>query len=419
MTAYEIYTFTVCLIVFVALVALLGVFIANMIKMTLKSIRGGLEDEKIKKEYSELKRKTSVLDVVERVVSLAICAAFFLAFFLSVTFSFTENTFISGLPTLKVVKSSSMSEKNPKNLYLYKDGVDDQIGMFDLIVTHGLPAEDELAVYDIVVYEAQGELIVHRIIAIEEPNEKHPNERQFLLRGDANEVSDIYPVLYSQMKAIYRGERVPFVGSFIVFLQSPAGWLCILLILTGLVAAPIAERMIEKAKRERLIAMGLIIVEQESEPEIEPIEELALDDIVAEVVEENHVPKFSRKVDIRIFQERLYRSSKELKHRYALVDSYLFGNGNVSVNYSSNYQTFRIGKVAVAKITVKANAILVYLNLDPVKYQNTKYTFTDLSDSKAFSSFPMLVRVVRDEQIQEVHELINDVITNADNVRRG
>lgn len=306
-----------------------------------------------------------------------------------------------------------MSEKNPKNLYLYKDGVDDQIGMFDLIVTHGLPAEDELEVYDIVVYEARGELIVHRIIAIEEPNEKHPNERQFLLRGDANEVSDVYPVLYSQMKAIYRGERAPFVGSFIVFLQSPAGWLCILLILTGLIAAPIAEKVIEKAKRERLIAMGLIVVEEpkEPEPQPKPIEALVLDEIVAEVVEENHKPRFSRKIDIRIFQERIYRSSKEVKRRYAMIDSYLFRNSNVSVNYSSNYQTFRIGKLGVAKLTVKGSAILVYINLEPKRYRNTKYRFTDLSDTKAFSSFPMLVKVVRDEQIEEVHELINDVIS--------
>ena len=43
----------------------------------------------------------------------------------------------------------------------------------------------------------------------------------FLLKGDANENNDRFPVLYSQMTGIYKNERIPFVGSFILFLQAP------------------------------------------------------------------------------------------------------------------------------------------------------------------------------------------------------
>ena len=220
------------------------------------------------------------------------------------------------------------------------------------------------------------------------------------------------------MKAIYRGERIPFLGSFIAFLQSPAGWICMILALFGMIAAPLADKKLQAAKNERLIAMGLIVVE-EPEPIVEEPEIFELDEIVAEVVEENHIPRFSRKEDTRIFQERLYRSSKELKHRYAMIDSYLFSNEKISVNYSRKYQTFRMGQFSIAKLTVKENSVLVYLNLDPEKYKNTKYVFTDVSHTNSFSSFPLLVRVNKDEQVEDVHELINDVISSRNTLKKG
>ena len=99
-------------------------------------------------------------------------------------------------------------------------------------------------------------LVVHRIIEIEEPNEFHPNERHFRLQGDAVDSPDRFPVLYAQMRAIYSGDRIPFVGSFVLFMQSPAGYLCILLVAVALIAMPILNRklMSERDKRYAIIA---------------------------------------------------------------------------------------------------------------------------------------------------------------------
>ena len=148
-----------------------------------------------------------------------------------------------------------MAKKNEKNTYLEKNDLNDQIQTFDLIRTEALPNEMKLELYDIVVYEVDGYLIVHRIVSIEEPNEKHPDCRYFLLQGDAVEAPDRFPVLYSQMRAIYRGFRIPFIGSFIMFMQSPAGWLCMILIVIAMIAAPMLDKMLEKARKERLLAM--------------------------------------------------------------------------------------------------------------------------------------------------------------------
>ena len=60
------------------------------------------------------------------------------------------------------------------------------------------------------------------------------------------------------MRGIYRGERIPFVGSFILFMQSPAGWLCILLVVFALITTPILEKKIRKEENKRLVYLGLV-----------------------------------------------------------------------------------------------------------------------------------------------------------------
>ena len=58
------------------------------------------------------------------------------------------------------------------------------------------------------------------------------------------------------MRGIYYGERIGSVGSFFVFMRSPAGFLCILLIAFACIATPIAERKLKQAKDERLSAIS-------------------------------------------------------------------------------------------------------------------------------------------------------------------
>ena len=57
----------------------------------------------------------------------------------------------------------------------------------------------------------------------------------------------------------HEGEKIPYVGSFVAFMQSTAGYLCILLIVFAMVALPIAEKIIKKRKEDRLYAMGYIV----------------------------------------------------------------------------------------------------------------------------------------------------------------
>ncbi len=257
MTQYEIYVFLLCLIVFVLLTTLSSVCLYLITKLSVRLIRVGAEDENILAEQQKVvSRKSKYGKIVDTVITVVLCTVLLVAFTVSVLIAVSDDMPLDDVPTYRVVKTGSMAEKHPDNRYLVDNRLDDQIQTFDLIRTEKLPAEQDLQLYDIVVYQMDDILVVHRIIEIEEPNAAHPNERYFRLQGDASEAPDRFPVRYAQMLAIYRGERIPFVGSFVLFMQSPAGWLCVLLVVVAIVATPILNRKLlqERQQRYALIA---------------------------------------------------------------------------------------------------------------------------------------------------------------------
>jgi len=266
MTDYEVYVFLLCLIVFILLTTLSVVCLIIITRLSLRLIHIGAEDSDILEEYEKKKQKKTsdkYLKVIDYAVSGIVCLLFVFMLVSSLIVRYTEDSKCGFLPTYRVVKTGSMAEKNPKNIYLQEYNLNDQIQTFDLIRTEQLPEEMNLNLYDIVVYETDGMLIIHRIVEIEEPNESHPDHRHFRLQGDAVDTPDRFPVLYEQMRAIYKGNRTPFIGTFILFMQSPAGWLCTLLVAIAMIASPILDKKLANARKQRL----LLYVKEENEGE--------------------------------------------------------------------------------------------------------------------------------------------------------
>jgi hypothetical protein len=237
--------------------------LSHIIKQKLRTIQHGLDDEQITTEYQKDIATSKAVKIIIKAVTVSILAFLCVVSILSVYMHIKSMGIPTGNRSIpKVVMSSSMSYKHNDNTYLESNNLHDQFQTFDLIYLRALPDEFDLELYDIVVYDYYGELIIHRIIGIEEPNEQHPDQRKFLLRGDASKYSDEFPVMYSQMQAIYEGKRIPFVGSFFAFMQSPAGYLCILLVVIAMIATPIAEKKLQEAKMARLIEIGVAVEPQ-------------------------------------------------------------------------------------------------------------------------------------------------------------
>lgn len=254
---YDIYVNVLCLITYIMFVSISVLCVTVIAKLSIKVIRSGAEDQRIFREYRLNKKLEKVNDFTKNIIYLFSSVVFIgllLVFVLSLIIQYNGDVPINEyIPVYRVVQTGSMSKKHEKNTYLVEHNLNDQFQAFDIIETKKLPDEMDLEIFDIVVYELDDILIVHRIIGIEEPNEKHPDSRLFLLQGDANEVADKKTVTYSQMKAIYTGERIPYIGSFILFMQSPIGWLCILFAVVAIIVTPIIDSKIEKEKERRLI----------------------------------------------------------------------------------------------------------------------------------------------------------------------
>lgn len=397
MSQYDIYVFLLCLIVFVLLTVLSVVMLTYIVKLSLRLIRHGAEDEKIISEYEKALKKKHKCGVIDTIVTVIFCAVLLGFFGFSTYINCQKNAYSATSPTIKVVQSGSMSKKHEKNTYLYENDINDQIQTFDLILVYQVPDEFELELYDVVLYEVDDMMVLHRIVGIEEPNERHPEHRHFLLQGDNVENPDRFPVLYSQMKAIYRGQRVPFIGSFVTFMQSPAGWLCIFLIVVSMIATPIVEKLIEKEKRKRLAVLGLLDNAEEPLPETE------------EIPQTHPFAGFGAR-DMRSFAEKLADADEELKAEYAEIEEHLRHIEDLTVRDSRKYRTFRRGRVAVARCAIRGKTLNASLGLDPAEYTESKYVFKDETQVKSAKSFPMRVKVTSARQVRWTKELITDIV---------
>lgn len=267
--------FLLCLFVYILLVVVFSILILQLIKLYLKVINSGIDDLNIKREYelrlSKIKtidqmkifdlqltkeRKPDKFSFLSVVANIFVWVCLLSLFFVAAYFSLGRNRAVKNIPLVKTVQSPSMARKNPRNKYLQENNLNNQIGIDDLVVLRKMPAESDLKLYDIVMYEREEEdqtlLILHRIVEITEDE----SGKKYKFQGDALSTFDNKPVTYSQMKGIYKNERVPYLGSFVKFLQSPAGYLCIILIICVAFAYPFLDKKLENAKEIRLRLMG-------------------------------------------------------------------------------------------------------------------------------------------------------------------
>ena len=416
MKGYEIYVFILCLIVFVLLAGLSAILLATIAKQAIRLIRHGAEDEDIKTEYEKAqkkKRKSCLGTVLDAIITVTVSIVILGFFGFSTYVNIRGDQFYTDVPTIKVVNSGSMSKKYEKNKYLFENNLNDQIQTFDLVFTYKVPDEEDLALYDIVLYEVDGMMVMHRIVGIEEPSEKHPEERWFLLQGDNVETPDRFPVRYEQIRAIYRGERIPYIGSFVTFMQSPAGWLCVFLIVVALVATPLIERLLEKERQKRL-ALLLGVAEETKAPAIaaEIFEETSvLEESVAESTEKTAATGFSGKRDMRPFAQKLAEAAEELQSRYYDVEEFISRISGVKGRDSRKFRTFKVGRLGVIRFAIKGKTLNAYLNLDPADYAESKYVFIDETQVKSSEGFAMRLKVTSDRQARWVKELLEAFCT--------
>ncbi len=390
MTGFDLYVFFLCFIVFTLLTVLLGGMLIAIIKLTVRLIRAGLEDEKIKTEYLKAKAKKRKCGCFDCIVSFILSAVLLAFFGFSVFVNLSQNASFENIPTMRVVNSASMAKKHKDNTYLAENNLNDQFNTFDLIFTYKLPKEEDIELYDIVVYEVDEILVIHRVVGIEEPNSSHPNTRYFLCQGDAVETPDRFPVLYSQMRAVYRGQRVPFIGSFISFMQSPAGWLCVMLIVASLIGSPLLQRKINREKMRRLIEIGFL------NPD-------------GSLFEPSPFAHLKGRVNSKTFDEALAQSDDAMKDRHARIVELLSRFEGIRVIEGRARRTYKCGNTPIVRLAFRGKTLNTFISLTPADYADTKYVFEDYSKSKDYKLYPMRMKQSSERQTRWTLELLSEL----------
>jgi signal peptidase I len=202
-------------------------------------------------------KKRKVFRVIQKVFSITIGSLILAGFAFSLYFRVTDNTMLVNDTGVLVIATGSMSSKNKSNTYLTTNSLNDQFAAGDIIVINRV-AETELAKYDVIAYknEDSGLTIVHRIRDIQIVN----GVTYYKMRGDANNVDDDYELTYKDVVGRYDGGIVPYLGSFVLFLQSNIGIITILSLLYCLLMYDHYDRKLEKEaenrKRKLIEAIG-------------------------------------------------------------------------------------------------------------------------------------------------------------------
>lgn len=239
-------------LVFLSLVFIL--FMHDMVKKNVFIINHGFEDHRLVKERKKSKRPARVAGrVVSSILSWTVTVVLVGVLAVVVYGSFFSNNFpIPGVGTVVAVRTGSMKEQNPRNQFLKEHKVEignlQSFNANDLIKLHALPKESEIKLGRIYSYiqKDTGNLIIHRLVDI------NPEEGLYRFQGDANPVRDSQIVKYSEMRGEYKGGRIPTLGSFVLFFQSPIGLTTVVLGMIILIGADIGVSKIGKSEKTRL-----------------------------------------------------------------------------------------------------------------------------------------------------------------------
>lgn len=213
-------------------------------------VRSGKYDETIRKEYLNKKahKNAKVKDVIGIISSYVILSALAALFAVGITYKARGENFTFQNKTALVIKSGSMSDfyndelANQYQEYNYDTSLQFDVG--DICIFEKVSKNAELVEGEVYGYRYKNIIITHRLINTYEGS-------LYEFRGDNNPIPDGVLVLKESVLYHYTGQKIPGVGSFILYAQSYFGLWSLSGIIGVLISSEIVYYMINKINKER------------------------------------------------------------------------------------------------------------------------------------------------------------------------
>ena len=186
------------------------------------------------------------------------------------------------------------------------------------------------------------------------------------------------------------------------------------------VILPKGESLDENAVAVKADLSGLEALRKTEEEATEETLEEAVEETAEEVVEEveevEETAEISvevdplREVEVRYrrsFLSRYIQAEAYIQDYYTEIKNALLSYKGVKARTSWSKETFKCGRVHVAKMDVKGKALYLYLALDPAALEGTKYKF-----AVAKGDCPVLVKIKSERKKKHALELIEMLMSN-------
>ena len=111
---------------------------------------------------------------------------------------------------------------------------------------------------------------------------------------------------------------------------------------------------------------------------------------------------------IRSFTALLIQSDDALKGRYSELRNELM-RYQLQPRKSWGNESWYTGRQTYAKFGIRGRTLSLYLALDPEQYEDSKYNFRDVSDTKKYDDVPMQIKIKSDRAVSWAKELIAEM----------
>lgn len=105
------------------------------------------------------------------------------------------------------------------------------------------------------------------------------------------------------------------------------------------------------------------------------------------------------------FEDKLKKADNSTRNQYNEVRDEMLAYG-IKSRVTDTGDTFRLHTVKYMKMTIAGTRVKLYMKLDPSKFVDSTYPFTDASDKKVYADVPFVFKIHSDLSMKRAKELI-------------
>ena len=166
-----------------------------------------------------------------------------------------------------------------------------------------------------------------------------------------------------------------------------------------------AEAEAEEAAQAEAIENGEVVAETEGEAEEAPAPQPEIeeeeDEEEAIVTEGNERVRYNRS-----FTAKLCQLNNEIKEWYSALKNELLSYDRVKVRMSWKRESFRIGRMTLARFMIRGKTLCLLFAVEPLSYTGSKYTVEDVSNVASTADTPTLYRIKSARRFKYAKEMI-------------